>query len=341
MNKQQKNFHRPLYKRSKFALPYPRSRIPVWCYRFIRGISKKNPCNLSYAPQQLVLNDIIPETSLCFIGDIMELKERNLHVGESVKDFVQGANYVIGNFEATITKENRIFMDQRHKEQILDALEALFDPQRTYLSLANNHTGDFGRKIFKKSLEKIQQRGFQIFGLKPRPYCDLEEKIRVIGGSMWSNRPCNYIINFYNTPTYLKQGFFNILYPHWGYELYLYPNKKYFNIAQEYIQQFDAILGHHAHVPQPIVYEQINDTKKLLAYSLGDFSYGDEEKTNLYHYKYGMIVKIAIGPDSEGNMKIGKVEWQFLESQKCSEDAFQVELTSHIPKLNLGIENGI
>jgi hypothetical protein len=282
-----------------------------------------------------MLNKITTEKRIAFIGDIMELKERDLLIGDTIKRSLRDIDFLIGNFEATITNKSRIFMDQRHKEQILDALEDLFPPERIFLSMANNHSGDYGASTFLKSSQKIEDRGFTIFGTKKMPYVDLIDDIRIIGGSMWSNRPCNYIVNFYDTPSYINSSMFNILYPHWGYELYLYPNKNLIDIAEDYISKFDAIIGHHSHVPQPITYKQENNTKKLLAYSLGDFSYGDDEKTNLYHYKYGIILKIDFGSDFNGNKKIGNMEWKFVESHSHSKNSFLVKLEPSIDKLGL------
>ena len=335
MNRKRKNFNKELTKRSKYALPFSNRKIPFWCYRFVRGVSKKNRRNMTYLPQEYMLNKITSEKRIAFIGDIMELKERDLLIGKDVKEYLKGVDFLIGNFEATITKEKRIFMDQRHKEQIIDSLEDLFPPEKTFLSVANNHSGDYGATTFLKSCQKLLNRGYTIFGTKQNPYIDLPGEIRIIGGSMWSNRPCDYIVNFYDTPDYIDGSKFNILYPHWGIELFLYPKKPLIKIAEDFILKFDAIIGHHAHVPQPITYKQFNGTKKLLAYSLGDFSYGDDEKTNLYHYKYGIILETILGLDGNGVMKIGDVRWKFVESHGHPNNSFVVKTQSNIEKLGL------
>ncbi len=308
----------------------------MWCYRFVKGINWKNKYGLNYAPKTFKVNEILTkDLTLVFVGDIMELKERDVEFSLEIKQFVKDTDYIVGNFEGTITKEERIFMDQRHKEQILDALSDLFPPERTYLSMANNHAGDFGKNIFNESLSIIKTRGFNVFGTLDKPFIDIENKIRVVASSMWSNRPCDYISNFYDSSNYIDSSKMNIFYPHWGYELYLYPNKQLINVAKSSLQKFDAILGHHAHVPQPITLEPINGGKRLLAYSLGDFCYGDSEKANLYHYKYGIIMKVKIGLDSKGCYKVGEVKWKFVESDAISEDKFTVVLKDDIRRYDL------
>ncbi|MFO8019609.1 MAG: hypothetical protein R6U96_13360 [Promethearchaeia archaeon] len=49
----------------------------------------------------------------------MELKGRDVRVSEDVKNFVKDSEYLVGNFEGTLTDKSCVFMDQRHKEQII------------------------------------------------------------------------------------------------------------------------------------------------------------------------------------------------------------------------------
>ncbi len=48
-----------------------------------------------------------------------------LIIGESVKSFVKGSDFLIGNFEATLT-EKKVINGKRHTPQIMDALASLF-----------------------------------------------------------------------------------------------------------------------------------------------------------------------------------------------------------------------
>ncbi len=332
MNKKRKNFGKDLIKRKKIAIPYSLKETLSWFYRYNKGPSSKNKENIQYILSGCVLNKIKPKYSLIFIGDIMELKERDLIISNSVKQYIKSGDYLIGNFEGTITEEKRIFFDQRHKIQILDAIESLFTPNKIYLSVANNHGGDFGRKAFFDSVSQLEQRGFTIFGTKRHPFVDLNDQIRVIAGTMWTNRPCNYLTNFYDAEKFLKSTSFNVFFPHWGYELCFYPNRKIVRTGKDYLAKFDAMIGHHSHIPQPVFYEKFNGTNKLIAYSLGDFSYGDEvDRRDLRNYKYGTVLKINIGKDLKGSLKVGRVEWKFIESKPISNDEFVVEFLEEIP----------
>jgi len=336
MNSKKKNFGNVLQKRSRFSLPYYGKDLVKWYYRFVRGPTTKSKENIQYIPKRFALNilDSKKPLTIVFIGDIMELKERDLVIGNGIREFIKNADYVIGNFEGTITNEARLYMDQRHKLQIIDALTSLFQPEQFFLSMANNHSGDFGRSTFRKSIKLLEDSGFTTFGTIDRPFVDIADTIRIIAGTAWSNRPCEYIVNFFDTPRYINPDLFNILYAHWGYELYCYPNKEMVQLAKAYLDDFGAIIGHHSHAPQPVTYEKYNGINKLVGYSLGDFSYGDDyPKNNLENYRYGIILKVQVGEDVKGHMNVGEIIWEFIASHPYENDSFIVEIIDTLPIL--------
>jgi hypothetical protein len=115
----------------------------------------------------------------------------------------------------------------------------------------------------------------------------------------------------------LNEDSFNILFPHWGYELELYPRIETVNHGNIMLNKFDAVIGHHSHCPQPISFSAIDNFNKLIAYSLGDFCFGSESK-KLRVMKYGIVINLEIGTDSDGKWIIGKVEWNFVKSKSLS-----------------------
>ena len=68
--------------------------------------------------------------------------------------------------------------------------------------------------------------------------------------------------------------------------MYLYPRPETVKFGKKLIKKFDGIVGHHPHCPQPITIEKIGGTSKVLAYSLGDFSFG----IKLKKYQYSTIL---------------------------------------------------
>ncbi len=309
------------------ASPYNLKETLGWFKRNYFGVSKKNKNIVKNIPNSHVLNEnITPKYKIAFIGDIMDMIGKDLIIGQTLKDFVKECDYCVGNFEATLTDEKGAFMAQRHVSQVLEALSTLFEPNRFFLSLANNHAGDFGRKIFTKSMNEIKSHGFKVFGVKDNPFIDIQDDIRIIGGTMWSNQKCNYIVKFEETDQYINPNLFNILYPHWSYELELNPRPKIVKIGNETITKFDAIIGHHSHCPQPISVFN-NDVNKLIAYGLGDFCIWEKLK----HYLYGIVLKVEIGQNNDGIWQIGKINWNYTNCNPKSENIWITDITENYP----------
>lgn len=306
---------------------------------FIRnsyGPSYKNKDIVKYNLQSFCLNEnVVPEYRVAFIGDIMDMAGKNETVSENIKQFVQDCDYLVGNFEATITDDGNkgYSLAQRHSIQILEPLAELFEPDRTFLNFANNHAGDFDYKVFSDSVAKIQSKGFQIFGTAQKPFAEISNDIRIVAGTTISNRDCDYIVKLEDAITYYTSDKFNVLYPHWGYDLELFPRPGTVTLAKKLINNFDAIIGHHAHIPQAVTTinsdEIDSDANKLIAYGLGDFCIWEELK----HYLYGMIIKVDIGLNSQGKYQIGQVEWRFTTCREKTATDWETKIVDTFPYL--------
>ena len=143
---------------------------------------------------------------------------------------------------------------------------------------------------------------------------------------MWSNQKCNYVMKFEETNQFIKPDLFNILYPHWSYELELNPRPKIVDIGNETIKKFDAIIGHHSHCPQPISVFN-NDVNKLIAYGLGDFCIWEKLK----HYLYGIVLKVEIGQNDDGVWQIGNINWKYTNCNPKSENVWITDITENYP----------
>lgn len=306
---------------------------------FIRnsfGPSYKNKDIVKYNPQSFCLNkNVVPEYRVAFIGDIMDMAGKNATVSENIKQFVQDCDYLVGNFEATITDvDNKGYaLAQRHSIQILEPLAELFEPDKTFLNLANNHAGDFGFKLFSDSVAKIEAKGFQTFGTTRDSFAEIGDDIRVVAGTTISNRDCDYIVKLDDAINYYTADKFNVLYPHWGYDLELFPRPATVTMAKKLINNFDAIIGHHAHIPQAVTSispdENDSDANKLIAYGLGDFCIWEELK----HYLYGMVIKVDIGPNSLDKWQMGQVEWRFITCQEKTATEWETKIIDTFPYL--------
>jgi hypothetical protein len=237
----------------------------------------------------------------------------------------------VANLEATITAQRRrpgvLFGAlQRQDARMAGALAELFPPAATYLSVANNHAGDFEDLHYEGSCAYLEERGFRLFGRADRPHADIGGRIRLHAGTMWSNQVTRRVHWLGDEPADASDGRLHILYPHWGHELEAFPRPDIVALAKEYCLRFDAILGHHPHTVQPVTLESAGGRERLVAYSLGDFC--TEIRRN--GYRHGIIAKLEMGPAPSGEYRVGTIEWRFLECRR-GKNAVAVGLVDRIP----------
>jgi hypothetical protein len=306
---------------------YSRRETLGCLWRNVAGPSKSNPGGVQFLPKETMLNSIEKKAQLGLIGDIMDMHEKNLIITSEAKSFFKTCDALIGNFEATITDLPRKGFDQRNDEKILDSLSDLFPPEKTFLSVANNHAGDFGYRTCQDSISKLKTRGFHVFGLRDTPFVDITKDIRIFTGTQWSERVCEYVAPLSNINVPLTPSTCNLLFPHWGYEIELYPRTQTIEQALSFLTKFDAIIGHHPHVPQPISQMPKASRKQLVAYSLGDFCSGLRYK----NYLYGEVITVELGLNSSGEWSAGSIQWSFSKCSPQAESEHRVTLVEHVP----------
>ena len=306
------------------STPYSFNEKIAWLTNNLFGPSTKYKELTPFIPETTTLNEITPKVTIAFLGDIMMIPGKRLTFSNDLKQFFSRADYLVGNFEGTITSLSRGLLGSKHSEQILTDLKALFPPEKTILTNANNHTCDYPKQELDRSVQLQKQHGFIPIGLKQQPTVLLNNKINVASVTKWSNKPCPYLAEFDDSDsTYNKQAEFNLLAPHWGYEMQLYPNPEQINKSKSLLSRWDMIVGHHSHIPQVITSYRVNNTNKLVAYSLGDFcTFARPDK-----YLYGIVVLAEIGPDVNGIWQVGKIEWRFSYVNHLDNKTIRVELT--------------
>lgn len=310
------------------ASPYNVTESIYWLVKSVTGPVRNDTGTVENIPNPYILNaGVKPIYTLAFIGDIMPAGNSSINISAGVKGFLSGSDYLIGNFEGTITDSKKdaliLLSDLRHNEKYLETLADLFPPEKTYLSVSNNHAGDFGREEFLESVKILESKKFNAFGWNGRPYFDINGDIRIVSGTMWSNRDRDYVFKLEDAGHQIRPGAFNVLYPHFGYELELYPRPEMVGMGKELIREFGAVIGHHPHCPQPVTAASVNAINKLLAYSLGDFSGALTTKK----YQYGIVLKIGLGQNGSGEWLLGKIEWRFTRCSRLPNGDFIVRLS--------------
>ena len=107
-------------KRKKFSTPYNMKEKLGWIKNNLFGPSKKFRKLIDFIPQIYKLNKVSPKISLIFIGDIMKMGKRRLEFDLDLINFFKNADYLIGNFEGTISEGKGVFMAQKHSKNIIN-----------------------------------------------------------------------------------------------------------------------------------------------------------------------------------------------------------------------------
>ena len=305
--------------------PYSARESLGWVVRNLAGLSRRNAGAVEALSSPHVFNgNVTRRYTVAAIGDIMPMRGGRLGIDGRLKEFFGDCDFLIGNFEGTITAKRPaiwpIAFDQRHDAAITEDLAAIFRPGRTYLSVSNNHAGDFGEEEFLKSAGVLKSAGFNVFGWSDNPHTDINGDLRVAAGTMWSNRAFNAVAHVKEAGRYARPGAFNIYCPHMGYELELYPRPEIAALAGDIAGPFDAVIASHPHCPQPVTARGAGGPRKMVAYSLGDFCCSLRLKT----MQYGLAVKLEIGRDSAGRWAAGRAEWLYTECVPSGRGHFTV-----------------
>jgi hypothetical protein len=318
------------------ATPYTGRESIKWLARYIANSPIKGSGVMPGASSPCVLNEgVTCRHRLAVIGDIMGMRGHRLVIQDALKEFIGDSDCLIGNFEGTITGKKPaiwpISFNERHDAAIAETLTGLFPAQKTCLCVSNNHAGDFGKEEFFGSIRTLESNGFNVFGWRDKPFTDINDSVRVVSGTMWSNHRFDHVAALETAEACAKQGAFSLLYPHMGYEFELSPRPEIMRLAKRFMPAFDAVIAHHPHLPQPVTLEKAGPGSRLLAYSLGNFCCGLRKKI----LRYGIVMKMEIGQDNAGKWLAGKAEWRPTECTLMPDGRFLVKISDPDPKKSI------
>lgn len=240
--------------------------------------------------------------NLAFVGDIMvdwSVKEAIKANGpgypfEQVKEDIIKADLAIGNLETAVTRGGAAEDKQYTFRSDPESLKGLKDAGFDILSLANNHTLDYGEEGLLDTMEYMKKYNLAYMGAgknDDEAFAAVEKTIKgktikflgfsqVLPTVSWysgENKPG--IANAYQQEKVIetikkekKDVDFVFVYIHWGAEKVDWPSDKQRAFAKNMIDAgADGIIGGHAHVLQGFEYYK----GKPIAYSLGNFLFPD------------------------------------------------------------------
>ncbi len=226
------------------------------------------------------------------------------HIMSNVRSIFENDDYTIVNLETTFTESNIkaykgecvVYNFKGPKEYV----NILTSSSIEGVTVSNNHIYDYGEEGFRDTIDTLRENNLDYCG---EGYKILKEikgiKIGFLGYQGWidSEELRNTIKEDIKE---LRDNGAKIVIPyfHWGEEKAFEPNEIQMNLARYSIDSgADMVLGSHSHVIGTLE----NYKGKLIAYSLGNFSFGgnfnpSDKRTFILQSKFdfenGSIVKI-------------------------------------------------
>jgi poly-gamma-glutamate capsule biosynthesis protein CapA/YwtB (metallophosphatase superfamily) len=266
--------------------------------------------------------------SIVFTGDIM-LDGGPGHIvtngGDpfaAVAPILRDADLTVGNLECAITREGHA-VDKPYTFKGTRKALPLLKQYFSAVSLANNHSGDWGRRGFADELTLLKETGLPWFGgganeqeaHQPLVLTANSRRVALLG---YNDFPPRSFAARHNSPgtAWLvekdvvrdirrarQQADIVILFLHWGEELEEKPLPEQQALARRLIDAgADAIIGAHPHVTQTIDWYKGHP----VVYSLGNFLF-DYFPTDPPVWK-GWIVKLTFGADTSPKLEKYGVE---------------------------------
>lgn len=231
---------------------------------------------------------------------------------------------LILNLEGSINFDNRFV--QRNKSVPLSLDISLLDYISKYnviVSLANNHSLDFGSFALGKVINLLKERSISYFGIKDNSDIsgafnhlgnDMEGNELIVAGCGWSHEQVitknnngfscvefeyNALKNLYEHINYHFKSPRILLYAHYGYEYEYWPLPLHVDLTRNLIDLgYSAIIGSHTHTIQ--AFEKWNENP--IYHGLGNLFFYSKRIKHSQKNTFGRLVSLDI------DTKIAKAE---------------------------------
>jgi len=242
---------------------------------------------------------------LTFSGDMMLASFKNQTTSNSFNDYVnkndpsyflQNVSSIFETDDLTVVNLENVLTDRELKEKEKNQKSAywycsctantqiLTEASVEAVSLANNHTGDYGPEGTKDTVQAVKDAGL-LYGTNNDTFYFEKNGYRIafICNGLWNERQANDIIARIRKAE--KDSDFQIVFYHGGTERIHAPEEWKQRASRKLVDSgADLVIGNHPHVLQP---REVYHGAEIL-YSMGNFCYGGskypENRTILYQY---------------------------------------------------------
>jgi poly-gamma-glutamate synthesis protein (capsule biosynthesis protein) len=287
--------------------------------------------------------------NIFFAGDVMlgravEERYKEADIFANVSEIFRGADAVVANLEGPILNNHIKTPYNSYKFSFATTtLGILKNSGFTDLSLANNHTDNYGRSGFVETILNLRGVGLNSFG-DPNVISDYSFIQREINGrsfvfaginDTYGNLSKESIFEFGRN---LREKFSEsvlVFVMHWGEEYKTTANSRQEELGRGLVDiGADLIIGSHPHVIQNI--EKYND--KYIFYSLGNFVFDQYFSTSTQE---GLVVKMSKGSECSFELfpvNIKRSVPEFMEN--AQKDSWLKEYSMNRGELSQFISSG-
>jgi poly-gamma-glutamate synthesis protein (capsule biosynthesis protein) len=257
---------------------------------------------------EMIADKVEPEPTkfniqLTFVGDVMLASYKNQTTSKSFNEysnnkppeyFFEKVYDIFANDDFTTVNLENVFTDQNLKESAKDHDPAYWYRSKTSnvniltsssvegVSLANNHTYDYGQTGYNDTVKTVSDAGLE-YGTNNHTFYYEKNgyKIAVICHGLWGEWQADAIIDRIKTAE--KESDYQIVFYHGGKERVHAPESWKQRASRKLIDNgADLVIGNHPHVLQP---REVYNGKEII-YSLGNFCFGGnsrpENRTVIY-----------------------------------------------------------
>ena len=318
---------------------------------------------IEFSTQKKKLPQKGEEVSLIAVGDISYSrgverkikKERDINYPFlKIQDYLKNEDLIFGNLETPITQGTEIPDFEMIFRSNPGTEQALKKANFSILSLANNHTPNFGEKGLNDTFNYLDNVGIKYVGAgrnDQEAYQPIYIEKDGIKFAFLAYNDTDVVPAFYEASNNLagtafmridkmtqtvkeakQKSDFVIVSMHSGTEYTNKPNDSQINFAHTAIDAgADLIIGHHPHVIQ--ILEKYKE--KFIFYSLGNFVFDQPQKQET---KEGLAIKVYFTKDKINKISLLPVVMENLAQPRMAEIG---EAEKILKKLNFPLDNRI
>ena len=240
---------------------------------------------LSFAGDML-LASFKNETKYYNFNDFVN-KNPSSYFLEKVRHIFEADDFTVVNLENVFTDRELVEIEKDYEPAYwyrtkTSNIEILTSSSVEAVSLANNHTEDYGAEGFEDTLNTVKTAGLYYGTAYETMYLEKEGfTVAVICTGLWSQYQTQYVQYYLDAAK--EKSDFQVVFFHGGTERIHEPEDWKINACRQLVDGgADLIIGGHPHVLQPM--ETYNGVD--IIYSIGNFCFGDgykpENRTIIY-----------------------------------------------------------